>query len=454
MAKAYQEGNGWSVRPQIGGERLYLSGFATKTKAQEEAKRLASEAAKTGSPKHDGPHRTSVAKALLQCALERLPYLKSAPQEARRINRFLRAGGLPELQLTPLTTADTPAVRTGQLFDVKVDRAAAPGVIPMGLHAHRARVASKTADSDMRRVRLAHRKVAYVTRHEMQEFINALRSDGLSASTIALEHAVLRSLFNYTHNCWHWTSPSENPATGLKMPQIDNARDRVMSEEEQTRLDAALAECRNGMVAPMLTLLRETAMRSSEPLERACWGDVDWARNVLSLRDAKGGKRDVPLSPDAIAALQELLDHQATSLPNVSEAMRRAAVAPNSPIVQMTYEALKAAWKRACERAGVKDLHLHDLRHTSATRMALKTGNVFLVKALTGHRTMSQVQRYVNVKADDVVKVMHAGQDRVAPNVNKLVDDGPGLAFLEWALAPSDESNDVYVRFGDAWRDE
>jgi integrase len=208
------------------------------------------------------------------------------------------------------------------------------------------------------------------------------------------------------------------------------------------------------MVAPMLTLLRETAMRSSEPLERACWGDVDWARNVLSLRDAKGGKRDVPLSPDAIAALQELLDHQATSLPNVSEAMRRAAVAPNAPIVQMTYEALKAAWKRACERAGVKDLHLHDLRHTSATRMALKTGNVFLVKALTGHRTMSQVQRYVNVKADDVVKVMHAGQDRVAPNVNKLVDDGPGLAFLEWALAPSDESNDVYVRFGDAWRDE
>ena len=47
----------------------------------------------------------------------------------------------------------------------------------------------------------------------------------------------------------------------------------------------------------------------------------------------------------------------------------------------------------ACERAGIKDLKIHDLRHTAATRMALKTGNVFLVKALTGHKTMEMLNR-------------------------------------------------------------
>ena len=80
----------------------------------------------------------------------------------------------------------------------------------------------------------------------------------------------------------------------------------------------------------------------------------------------------------------------------------------DDPIVQITYESLKAAWYRACERAGVDGLHMHDLRHTAATRMALKTGNIFLVKALTGHKTLSQLERYVNVKASDVVNVMHA----------------------------------------------
>jgi hypothetical protein len=31
----------------------------------------------------------------------------------------------------------------------------------------------------------------------------------------------------------------------------------------------------------------ETAMRSCEPLHYATWDDVQWERNVLSLRDAK-----------------------------------------------------------------------------------------------------------------------------------------------------------------------
>jgi integrase len=35
----------------------------------------------------------------------------------------------------------------------------------------------------------------------------------------------------------------------------------------------------------------------------------------------------------------------------------------------------------------IKNLTLHDNRRTAATRMALKTGNAFLVQALTGHKT-------------------------------------------------------------------
>lgn len=40
--------------------------------------------------------------------------------------------------------------------------------------------------------------------------------------------------------------------------------------------------------------------------------------------------------------------------------------------------------------------------------MALKTANIFLVQALTGHKTLQMVERYVNVKAADAVRVLHA----------------------------------------------
>ena len=81
------------------------------------------------------------------------------------------------------------------------------------------------------------------------------------------------------------------------MPEVDNVRKRSMSLPEQQAMDQALTTCRDKLVAPTTTLLRETAMRSSEPLKHAKWGDIDWERKVMHLVDSKSGSREVPLSP-------------------------------------------------------------------------------------------------------------------------------------------------------------
>ena len=46
--------------------------------------------------------------------------------------------------------------------------------------------------------------------------------------------------------------------------------------------------------------------------------------------------------------------------------------------------------------------------------MGLKTGNVFLVQALTGHKTIEMVMRYMHVTADDAVAVLHASPEAPA----------------------------------------
>ena len=119
------------------------------------------------------------------------------------------------------------------------------------------------------------------------------------------------------------------------------------------------------------------------------------ARCILRLETAKAGGREVPLSPAAMAILRLLKE-------------RAGAVDPTARILPITYEALKAAWIKACRLAGIKDARIHDLRHTGATRYALEYhGNVPLLKVITGHKTDSQLARYVNVKADDAVSRMH-----------------------------------------------
>lgn len=138
MAEAYRVGTGWAVRPQIGGERLYLDGFETKTAAEKEAAHLAKEFEERGQPKHAGPHKTTLARAMQLYGLERLPFLKGAAQEANRINKVLRAAGERVLCVTRKqaqadSTATTPAEmgaapssnpsspgRQGALFEVKL----------------------------------------------------------------------------------------------------------------------------------------------------------------------------------------------------------------------------------------------------------------------------------------------------------------------------------------------
>jgi integrase len=442
-AAPYEEGSGWSMRRRIRGEQFYVSGLGSAAAARKAMQAEVNHFEQRGAPKGLGPQRTSVAQALQDYGLQRLKFMKGAPQEANRINKFLRAVGLPTLQVTAWDAAvaagkvaapQRPKGQgAGELFFVELAPASPTRQVPQGLGGHRGQLAEASKTSDAQRAHLARMTVADVRRHHVQDLMDALRSDGRAAATVQLERALLRTLFNHAHAVWNWSEPGENPATSLTMPRVDNERERVMSADEQRRFDEAIEENRNKLVGPTVTLLRETAMRTSEPLARARWCDVDWQRRVLKLTDAKSGSRNVPLSPLAIQALEEL----------------RALTggAPDEPLVQMTYESLKASWQRVCKRAGIKDLNLHDLRHTAATRLALKSGNVFLVKALTGHKTLKMVERYVNVRADDVVAFMHPAEQEKTPSGMPeavVASDAPA----EPPVQPSETSNVVHAQFG------
>ena len=431
MAKAKEKGGRWSMRQLYCGADLYVSGYKTRGEAEKAMTARVAEINPDRPPSGLGPHRTMVAQALQDYGMERLRFNKGAMQEVNRINRYLRAAGLELLSAKRRCNVAAAAAEVAQgdlddhddldnycdyggdeeddggaggdhqgkavYFKVTLVPFTQERAVPAGLGGHRRKLKTATSKSDSLRGRLAATAVAKVTRHQVQGLIDALRQDGRGPATIGLERAVLRRLFNYARTGWSWPGLADNPASGLTMPKVANERDRVMSADEEVRLDEAMTECRNQLVAPTLKLLTETAMRSSEPLTYATWGDVNWAGNTLRLRDSKTLQRDVALSPRALEALRELRKHSSGE--------------PTAPLVEITYEALKAAWQRACKRAGVAELKIHDLRHTAATRMALESGNLFLVQAMTGLKTLSQLTRYVNVKPADVAAFMHRHQD-------------------------------------------
>lgn len=113
-----QDSKTWSFRIQRNGRRTYHSGFMSKTAAWEALAAMATDSARSDKPAGIGPHQTSVAVALSDYAQQCLPFRKGAPQEARRINRFLRAADLPILKLTP-TTSVAPTLKAAMRGDKK-----------------------------------------------------------------------------------------------------------------------------------------------------------------------------------------------------------------------------------------------------------------------------------------------------------------------------------------------
>jgi integrase len=433
-AQPYLEGTGYAIRARHKGHEIYLSGYPTAAAINKEVRERRSHIDSHGAAKGRGPDRTTAAQALQDYAMARLRFKKGARQEAVRINTYLRAARLDTLLVTPLDgvapaaaceAASRPAEGAPKgkkqpkpltvHFRVTLEPYQDERVIANGLHAHRRAQLTKTAGAQKHRAVLASRKLGDIRRDDMQNYMNAMRDEGVAPATMKLEQSLWKVLFNYAFNTWAWASLKDNAATGLEMPPVTNERKRMMSHDEQGLLDAALLECRNTLVAPVLTLLVETAMRASEPLEHARWGDVDWARRVLCLSDGKGGKRDVALSPAALQVLQDLQPGE-----------------PDQRIVSISYNALKKGMERACERAGIKNLHVHDLRRTAATRLALKTGNLFLVKALTGHKTDKMAARYMQVGADDVVAFLHAPEapPQLAPAVAAELPGSAGAPVL------------------------
>ena len=57
-------------------------------------------------------------------------------------------------------------------------------------------------------------------------------------------------------------------------------------------------------------------------------------------------------------------------------------------------------FKEAARRAGVQDVHFHDLRHEAISRLADKGMNTLQLSTVSGHKTLSILKRYTHTKAE------------------------------------------------------
>ncbi|OPY64295.1 MAG: Tyrosine recombinase XerC [Syntrophorhabdaceae bacterium PtaU1.Bin034] len=120
-------------------------------------------------------------------------------------------------------------------------------------------------------------------------------------------------------------------------------------------------------------------MRRGEILNLT-WKDIDFKRNLIRVERSKNGeKRSVPMSQTLQETLKEI---------RIRDISGR--------VFPMAVRSLRAAYAQVLERAEIMDFRFHDLRHTFATKLVQNGVDLYKVKELLGHKTISMTMRYAH----------------------------------------------------------
>ena len=199
----------------------------------------------------------------------------------------------------------------------------------------------------------------------------------ISAGAIIRELAYISSIINHARR--EWGINMTNPVPFVKKPPSPQGRNRILTDDELERLfKACIPRVKNGniWVLPIVKFALASAMRRGEILGLH-WHEVDFEKRTAHIPLTKNGtSRTVPLSSEALAILQ-----------NLARNLDGRVFPINAPNLSLHFEKVRT-------KAGLQDVHFHDLRHMAITRMAEKLPNVIELSAVSGHKSLAMLKRY------------------------------------------------------------
>ena len=253
------------------------------------------------------------------------------------------------------------------------------------------------------KARLGHEpKSAEIDLWVLRAFFAELHGKKASATTAGRKLATFRSFFRFL--CREGTL-TKNPARSLIAPKKDQRIPTYLQEQEAVDLMAASdmnnkSEERDTAV---LELLYSTGMRCSE-IVGLVLDDVDTSNRSIRVIGKGRKERWVPFGAPANKALSRYL-------------LTRRTVAGRDPLFigtkskPLSDRTVRRIVARGLIRASVRTkASTHTLRHSFATHLLQRGGDLRSIQELLGHSSLSTTQRYTHVNPKyllDIYKQTH-----------------------------------------------
>jgi integrase len=215
-----------------------------------------------------------------------------------------------------------------------------------------------------------------------------------SPTTVLRYMASLSTVFTTAVRDWAWLEDS--PMKNIKKPKAARGRVRFLNDDERERLLIACKQSRNKQLYLCVILAISTGMRQAE-LFNLIWADIDLKAGYLILHETKNGeRRRVPLAGHCLELLREHAKVRRLDTPLLFPGVKN----PLQPID------LQPPWETARKNAGITDFTWHDLRHCTASYLAMNGASLAEIAEVLGHKTLQMVKRYAHLSDGHVSNVV------------------------------------------------
>ncbi len=270
-----------------------------------------------------------------------------------------------------------------------------------------------------------------ITTKDLKKYIENLYKNGVAPSTMARHISAIKQFFNFLQLEEIIT---ENPATLLEHPKIQNDVPQVLSEDEvKIMLNEAKKDTSNYGIQfyTMLELLYASGLRVSELVElkisdiqKKYRKDGFYTIDDFLIIKGKGNKeRIVPINKTAKDALIKYLNLRENLLQNKKSEWLWSTMATFSKNKKDTKVKFKKDnhiarqifalnLKQLAIRNNISPdkVHPHVIRHSFATHILQRGADLRVIQELLGHSDISTTQIYTHVadeKLKNIVNTLH-----------------------------------------------
>ncbi|MBX9691516.1 MAG: site-specific integrase [Cyanobacteria bacterium] len=230
-----------------------------------------------------------------------------------------------------------------------------------------------------------HLKASVISRHDVEKLhAEIAKNRGKYAANRAVE--LLRAIYNKA-NQWK-TYNGENPASGITEFK-EQKRDRILKPDEFARFFRALDDEEQDF-KDFVILALLTGQRKSNVLAMS-WDQIDHEGGTWTI-PGEQMKNEQSLSIKLTEIERQILKRRS--------AKKGAFVFPGSGRTGHLVEP-KRAWARLLRRAGIENLHIHDLRRSLASYMASSGAELAVIKNALNHKDVkTTIEVYAKTAKD------------------------------------------------------